>query len=123
MAEHNSTGKWGEDVATEFLTSKGYAIVDRNWRVGHLELDVVAVRDGEIVFVEVKTRTDDRVDPLDAIDSRKIRHIANSANAYLQCHDYPHNPRFDVIAVSGVPGGGFTIEHIIDAFDAPVKTY
>ena len=123
MAEHNSTGRWGEDIAADFLTAAGYAIVDRNWRVGHLEVDIVAVRDGEIVFVEVKTRTDDQSDPLDAIDNRKIRHIANSAHAYLQCHDYNHSPRFDVIAVSGSTDTGYKIEHIVDAFDAPLKTY
>ncbi|MBR7052890.1 MAG: YraN family protein, partial [Bacteroidaceae bacterium] len=54
MAQHNSTGNSGEDLAADYLVAKGYFIVERNWRSGHKEIDIVARREGVVVFVEVK---------------------------------------------------------------------
>ena len=56
MAERNSLGKWGEQVVVDHLVAEGYAIVERNWRLNHLEIDIIATRGNEIAFVEVKTR-------------------------------------------------------------------
>ena len=56
MAEHNDLGKEGEDEAVRYLTEKGYCILHRNWRRGRNELDIIATKDGQLVFVEVKTR-------------------------------------------------------------------
>ena len=58
MADHNELGREGEDEALLYLTQKGYTLLARNWRIGHLEIDIVAEWFGEIVFVEVKTRRD-----------------------------------------------------------------
>ena len=56
MAAHNELGKWGEDLATAYLEQKGYTIVERDWKSGRRDIDIIA-RDGNIVvFVEVKTR-------------------------------------------------------------------
>ena len=84
-AGNKEIGRWGEDVACDMLVGLGYAIVERNWRVGHLEIDIVAQKGGRIAFVEVKTRTaDSPEDPLDAIDRRKQAHMAAAANAFLR---------------------------------------
>lgn len=63
MADHNELGREGEDEALLYLTQKGYTLLARNWRIGHLEIDIVAEWFGEIVFVEVKTRRDEHFAP------------------------------------------------------------
>lgn len=122
MGRHNELGKWGEDLACDMLAGQGYAIAERNWRMGHLELDIVAVREGSVIFAEVKTRADLDCDPLEAVDRRKISNMVNAARAYLNSHDMPHTPQFDLFAVCGTPEE-YRIEHIPDAFEPPLKTY
>ena len=56
MAAHNDLGKWGEEVATAYLRDKGYIIVERDWHSQHRDLDIIALDDGVMVFIEVKTR-------------------------------------------------------------------
>ena len=58
MASHNELGKEGENAAVKYLLEKGYEIRHRNWHSGHRDLDIVAQKDGELVIVEVKTRSD-----------------------------------------------------------------
>ncbi|MDE5656554.1 MAG: YraN family protein, partial [Muribaculaceae bacterium] len=57
-------GKWGEDLAVQHLSAAGYAIVERNWRVDHFEVDIIAMNAGRIVVGEVKARADKHGDPL-----------------------------------------------------------
>lgn len=71
MARHNELGKWGEEQVVEKLILDGYTIAERNWRMNHLEIDIVATRGEDIVFVEVKTREDGHSNPLDAITPKK----------------------------------------------------
>lgn len=119
MARHNSTGSWGEQIASELLTSKGYAILHRNWRSGHYELDIVAMKDSRIVFVEVKTRSSDFLDPTHAIDRKKIMRIIRSADSYINSFNIPHEYQFDIINIIGTQEE-YTVEHIPDAFLAPI---
>jgi putative endonuclease len=107
MALHNELGKWGEDLACEKLIADGCAIMERNWRMGHYELDIVAMKDDRVIFAEVKTRSDYNCDPLEAVDKKKIARIVASANTY---------------AIAGTPDC-YKLEHIPDAFLAPLKTY
>ena len=122
MAQHNELGPWGEDLACEKLVREGYAIMERNWRMGHYEVDIIAMKDNRIVFAEVKTRSDDYCDPMDAIDRKKIAHMAASADVYMRCHDLPHEAQFDVFGITGNPQE-YKIEHIADAFLPPLKSY
>jgi len=122
MAEIHSLGKWGEQVVADHLVADGYAIVERNWRLNHLEVDIIATRGNEIAFVEVKTRRDDGADPLEAIDRRKIMHMVSAANAYLRMCRVPLRPRFDVAAVVGDPHS-YKLNYIADAFLPPLRTY
>ena len=121
MAQHNETGHWGEELACEKLITDGYAICQRNFRIGHYELDIVAMKDNRIVFVEVKTRTNPNSDPLEAIDSKKIARMTRAANAYVIAYDIPHEVQFDIITINGTPDN-YTLEHIPDAFTAPLTT-
>lgn len=94
-------GTAGERAAAVFLTSQGYAIVDRNWRAGRSgEIDLVARKDGVTVFVEVKTR---RWLPPDAalvaVDARKLARLRRLGLAWLASRGSWQNCRFDVIGV------------------------
>ena len=122
MARHNETGKWGEDVSADYLAAKGYAIAERNWRSGHYEIDIVAYKNARIVFVEVKTRTRDYDDPIEAVDRQKALRLIRAANVYIEAKDINHEMQFDLIAVNGSPDD-YRIEHIPDAFESPLRTY
>jgi Predicted endonuclease distantly related to archaeal Holliday junction resolvase len=121
MAKHNETGREGESEAESFLKKKEYNILHRNWHYHHYELDIVAEKDGEVVVVEVKTRSEDYLlSPEDAIDNRKIRRIVAAADAYVRLFNIDAPVRFDVINVIK-KGSGYDMDHIEDAFYAPVN--
>ena len=122
MAEHNDTGKRGEELAMEFLIKKGYTIRDVNWRWQKCELDMVCEHNGRVGGGGVKTRTSHYVDPLEAITRKKILNLVKAANVYVKLFNLPHEVQFDVITLNR-NGSGFDIEHIEDAFYAPLKTY
>ncbi len=122
MARHNETGKWGEDIAADYLTEQGFAIAERNWRMNHLEIDIVATRGDDIVFVEVKTRADRQTDPLEAMTPRKVALLCRAAEVYLRVNHVRLTPRFDVAAVSG-DGHTCEMEYIPNAFLPPLKSY
>jgi len=118
MASHNDLGKWGEDKAEEYLRRKGYEILERDWRYGHNDIDIIAVADDKtLVFVEVKTRAlDDLSTPEDAVDRKKIRNIQRAASAYVKLHGLDNRLRFDVVAVRGKNDKEMEINHIVEAF-------
>ena len=119
MAKRNETGKDGESVARAFLEKQGYKITHTNWHWHHYELDIVAVKEGELVVVEVKTRAEDfLVDPEVAIDRGKIRRIVSAADAYVRFFNIDLPVRFDVMILIGRQGN-YRVEHIEDAFYAP----
>ena len=122
MARHNETGRWGEDIAAEYLAANGYAIADRNWRCGHYEIDIVAYKGARIIFVEVKTRSDNDEDPLEAVDKDKTSRLIRAAVVYINAYEIDHEIQFDLIAINGI-SSDYTIEHIPDAFIPPLKTY
>ena len=106
-------GDAGERLAAAWLEERGYRVLARNWRCPYGELDLVAEREGELVFVEVKTRRGDRLGaPEEAVTAAKRRHLVASAAAYLDAEgsggasgvsDRPY--RIDVIAVDLAPSG------------------
>lgn len=102
-------GRWGETVAAYYLESRGYQVLARNVRTPHGEIDLVAryEKTGGLVFVEVKTRTNDAFGlPEEAVDAKKLEHLFRAAEAYLSAHPDPAAPawRIDVIAIQGKPG-------------------
>lgn len=120
MAQHNETGKWGEELATAYLKQQGYDILERDWRFGHRDIDIIVRSpDGRmVVFVEVKTRTSDVVTrPEDAIDLKKMRSIGLAANAYVKTFNIVDELRFDVISIVGQRSDTAQLEHIQDAFN------
>ncbi|MGX8690915.1 MAG: YraN family protein [Bacteroidaceae bacterium] len=116
MAKHLILGQKGEDIAARYLEQHGYLILDRNWRSGHKELDLVVLKESTVVFVEVKTRTcTDYGDPWNFVDERKISRIVRSADAYIRFRCIDLDVRFDIISIT-IEDGDFKIEHIEDAF-------
>ena len=116
MAEHNHTGKWGEQLACRWLEAKGFAILHRNWRHGRDEIDIVAVDGGFLVVVEVKTRGSARWgDPEQAVGPAKRRHLMRAATELLQTTPGDLELRFDVISITGTSAHPEVL-HIPDAF-------
>jgi putative endonuclease len=111
-------GASGEDAAAAWYLAAGYTVLDRNWRVREGELDLVAVRGGELVFCEVKTRRGDRFGaPAEAVTAAKQRRLRQLALRWLDAHATvrARELRFDVAAVT--PGrGGWTVEVFEAAF-------
>lgn len=120
MARHNDTGKWGEELATEMLRSKGYTIIERDWHSGHRDIDIIARTPDSrtVVFVEVKTRTQDIImRPEDAVTEKKIRNIGLAANNYVKMFDVVDELRFDLVTIVGENPKVAKVEHIADAFN------
>lgn len=101
MALHNEIGHLGEDATCEYLTKKGYKIVERNWRLGNIEIDIIAENKTDIVFVEVKTRTTTfgEVNPEEYVDEHKRRFMTVAGNAYVKRHHSSKNLRFDISGI------------------------
>ena len=116
MAAHNELGKWGEDLAVDYLQRKGYTIAERDWKSGHRDIDIIAYdENGTLVFIEVKTRRNRLFgDPEDAVDYRKLRSLQSSMNHYIKYRRINVEVRLDIITVVGTIGEEPNIEHIID---------
>jgi putative endonuclease len=117
MASHNELGKWGEDVAADYLLHQGYTILERDWKSGHRDLDIIALDGDTVVFVEVKTRRNRLfTDPESAVDYQKIRHLQQAANHYIKYRNIGQEVRFDIITVVGTMNDNYDVDHIKDAF-------
>jgi putative endonuclease len=114
-------GERGERIAERWLESKGWTILERRFRSGHRDIDLVAERSGAegrlVAFVEVKTRTTaDFGGPLGAVNWKKQRELAKAARDWLRAEEREvHQVRFDVVGVS-VGTGSPEIVHIENAF-------
>jgi len=118
MAEHNELGKKGEDLACEYLEKRKYLIFDRNYQFEKQEIDIVAYENGEIVFVEVKTRSGSKwIFPEMAITEEKKKNLYKVAQAYLYERRLEGVPaRFDVLSIFIFPSQEPEITHFVDAF-------
>lgn len=117
MAEHNRIGQEGERLACAFLQAQGFDVLERNWRDGHHELDIIARHGPELVIVEVKTRSSERHgEPAEAVKAGKRGKLIKAANAYVATMDIDLSLRFDIVSVILHPQGKPYIHHIPDAF-------
>ena len=97
------TGSAYETLAADWLKQHGYQITEKNYRCGQGEIDLIAEKDGYLVFVEVKYRSNEQYGvPREAVDWRKRQRISNAAVFYLKRYGYSmeHPCRFDVAEVS-----------------------
>lgn len=95
-------GREGEDRAAQFLKKQGYKILERNYSTPQGEIDLIALHRGEVVFVEVKTRTNDAYGaPELAVNPRKQQRMVKAALGYIKYKKLHQVPcRFDVVAIS-----------------------
>ena len=113
------TGRAGERKAAALLKKQGYRIVERNWRSPMGEVDIIAVEDGCLVFIEVKTRSSPAFgDPSEAVGPDKRRKIIQSALWYANRHRMADTPiRFDIVSVYRA-GRKYHVEILRNAFEA-----
>lgn len=115
--EAKSFGLDGEQMAARYLVDQGFVILEHSYYSHHKEVDLIALDQGELVFVEVKTRsTDYFMQPEEAVDHRKRQNLIKVANQYIRCHKRTEPARFDIIAI--VKDDKEThIKHIRNAFN------
>lgn len=116
MASHNDLGKKGEALAEEYLLRNKYTILAKNWRYQKAEIDIIALKEGVLAIVEVKTRTTiDIVTPMEAVNKKKIKLLVAAANEYVVEYDLDVDVRFDIVSIHK-KGENYNMNHIIDAF-------
>ena len=115
--EAKELGETGEQMAARYLEDQGYVILDRNYRRGHKEVDIIALDHGELAVIEVKTRTnEDYFAAEQAVDHRKRQNIIRVANNYMRRYHRTEPLRFDIIAIVG-SGATAEIRHTKNAFN------
>jgi putative endonuclease len=113
---NRAKGIVGENEADVFLQSKGLKIIEKNWSMGKLEVDLIGTIGKYIVFVEVKKRHSKAFrEPWEAVNRKKQRNIILAANIYLQKSQTDLEPRFDIVSIVQ-DGQKIEIEHIEQAF-------
>lgn len=119
-ASKKELGDRSEELAAQYLRTKGYTLLDRNWRCRSGELDLIAAKDGLIIFCEVKSsRFPGETHPEIRVNRVKQLKIVRTANQYLAQTQYAFNTvRFDVIVLKQSKGRGI-IEHLENAFWPP----
>lgn len=117
MARSHQLGRRGESLAAALLERGGWIILDRNWRFGHKEIDLVAEREGTVAFIEVKARSGRAFGhPLDAVTARKRRELEIAARVWIARHGRPgRSYRFDAVWVLREKGR-VSVRHVEDAW-------
>ena len=116
-AARQAFGELGERIAERWLKRTGWRVVQRRFRSGHRDIDLVVEREGMIAFVEVKARRGDRFgQPVEAVNWRKQKELTKSAQVWIDRHGRPEETyRFDVVGVL-MKGDRVRVRHVEDAF-------
>ena len=120
MRKQQETGALGERIARRYLEQRGYSIIAVNWSSLYGEIDIIAVRGGELTFVEVKTRRDrDTESALAGVTAAKRERMLNAVHLYMHENELDADVawRIDVIAIALRAGRPPRIDHVEDAFD------
>ena len=116
ITERQQRGAIGEQAAVDYLRQQGFMIVERNWRAGKSEIDIIASRYDELHFVEVKTRKFGTMTaPEDALTEQKARAMRRAASAYMAQHRCMLEPRFSLVAIEMVGDRVETLRFVEDA--------
>ena len=123
IVKKNETGRVGEDMALDWLQSRGFRLRDRNWRSGHKELDLVMESPERVHVVEVKTLTPPLLQqPFEKVDTRKQARLIAAARHYVAEQPVRKEVQFDVVSVV-LDGARSEIEYIPEAFIPIVSRY
>ena len=101
MEKNNlALGKQGEELASSYLINKGFKLLERNWRFKRLEIDIIAMKDGQLYFIEVKTRASLEFSyPEENILKKKMKRIRIAATHYHFLHPQYKRIQYDVLSV------------------------
>lgn len=101
MAGHHQTGKLGEVMAAHYLLQKGYVMLHQNWRHSHWEVDIIAVKEDILHFVEVKTRRTKIFGlPETNVTNKKMNALINAAEEYVFQHPQWKRIQFDILSIT-----------------------
>ena len=115
MKHNQRIGKWGEDAVAAYLAKRGYEIIVRNTRTPYGEIDIVAKQDDITIFVEVKSRTSNKMGlPEESVNLRKQAHMLACAEHYAAENAIDHW-QIDVISIEGKPTSTLKITHFENA--------
>ena len=97
----NPTAKKGEDLAVKYLQNHGYKIVERNFRKGYGEIDIICTKDNVSIFIEVKTRTTNLYGgALESISYHKLKSLIRTVQFYKMLNpNLPESLRIDAILI------------------------
>lgn len=122
MAIQQEVGNRGEQIAIDYLTEKGYKILEHNWYFRKKEIDIIAEKEDFIVIIEVKSRSVGfQENPRDAVNMKKQRFLIQAANAYVNKYNINLEVRFDIITVVFFNEHEYKLKHIDDAFYPTLK--
>jgi len=114
--DNKSLGPQGENIAVNYLQTKGFRIMQRNYKTPLGEADIVARDRDLVVFVEVKTRSSSLFgEPFEAVNERKRNKLKKIAMYYQKQQGKESAVRFDVVSIKQ-RADGYEVNHIIDAF-------
>jgi len=119
-AARQAFGELGERIAERWLMRQGWRVLQRRFRAGHRDIDLVVEREGTIAFVEVKARRGAQFgDPVEAVNWNKQKQLVRSASVWIDRHGRPEESyRFDVVGVL-VQGDRVRVRHVANAFSLP----
>lgn len=116
MAHHNELGRYGEQLAQDYLTAKNFVILHVNWKYSRYEIDVIAHRNKVLHFIEVKTRSNRTFGfPEEAVGRAKMQKLMKAAEQYLFLHPAWNRVQYDILSISVCkqqPPGFFLIEDV-----------
>lgn len=101
MYIRHEIGKLGEDLAVKYLEKNGYKVIERNFECRQGEIDIISIYKDELIFIEVKTRTNTKYGkPVDAVDLKKQKHLIKAVEYYLYSRHLENEfVRIDVIEI------------------------
>ena len=116
MAIHNEFGKEAEEMAAHFLTENGHSVIERNYRFGNCEIDIISLKNNILHIVEVKARSYNYYgEPEEFVNRQKINLLIKAANHYVSKNELDIEVQFDIVSIIK-HNTNFTINHIEDAF-------
>ncbi len=120
MLSNNEIGQKGEQLAVNYLLENGYNLLETNWRYKRAEIDIIAKKDGVLIFVEVKTRNYTYFGhPAEFVTKKKESMVIDAAQRYMESIEYSWEIRFDIITIILTKSGNCEkLEHFKDAFFA-----
>jgi putative endonuclease len=101
MARHNDTGRQGETLAAAYLTRLGFQILHCNWRYSRYEIDIIALKNGVLHFVEVKSRSTTNYGlPEDGVTKKKFNSLLQAADEFLFQNPAYRHVQYDILSIS-----------------------